>query len=197
MATKGEETAARLLDAAEHLFARQGWRGASLRAIAAHAGITQPGLYNHFDSKEALYAAVLARGLQPLVDHMEQRRAQGTSVEGLAGQLTDLLARHPNVAGLVVRAMQGDGREEPATGMALDWLEKLMGAGRRLNEAAGFPLKDTELFLYQLASFNMACGYFWSAPLVRRLTGKSAGDADLLDAQKRLMDRIDRSMRRG
>jgi AcrR family transcriptional regulator len=40
-------------------FARHGYRGASLAAIAQDANITQPGLLHHFGSKRALLLAVL------------------------------------------------------------------------------------------------------------------------------------------
>src|SRR5690606_4323762 len=65
---RGEVTAARILDAAEELFAERGYHGASLRDVADRVGLRIPSLYNHFPSKEALYAAVLARGIGPVVE---------------------------------------------------------------------------------------------------------------------------------
>ena len=67
-ATKGERTAARILDAAEAVFAERGFEAASLREIARRAGLQQPGLYNHFASKRELYAAVLDRALTPMAE---------------------------------------------------------------------------------------------------------------------------------
>jgi AcrR family transcriptional regulator len=49
----------RILAAATRLFARQGYEGASMSAIAAGAGITKPVLYDHFVSKEALFETLL------------------------------------------------------------------------------------------------------------------------------------------
>jgi len=56
---KGEITAERILDAAEALFAEHGYAGTTLRDVAERVGIRIPSLYNHFESKDALYAAVL------------------------------------------------------------------------------------------------------------------------------------------
>jgi AcrR family transcriptional regulator len=52
-----------ILDAARAVFEAEGLDGASLRGIAAKAGYTPAALYFHFDSKEAIYAAVLAQSL--------------------------------------------------------------------------------------------------------------------------------------
>jgi len=47
--------------AAERLFAISGYAGTRLEDIAAAANVTKPILYRHFDSKKALYLALLER----------------------------------------------------------------------------------------------------------------------------------------
>jgi AcrR family transcriptional regulator len=51
----------RILDAAERGFARDGFAGAAMKAIAAEAGVAQGLLHYHFAGKDGLYAAVVAR----------------------------------------------------------------------------------------------------------------------------------------
>ncbi len=60
------DTRAKLLDAAEHLFAHEGVNKASLRAITQAAGANLAAVHYHFGSKEALVREVLARRLNPL-----------------------------------------------------------------------------------------------------------------------------------
>ena len=55
-----------ILDAARRVFERDGLEGASLRAIASEAGYTPAALYFHFDSREAVYAALLSDSLDRL-----------------------------------------------------------------------------------------------------------------------------------
>src|SRR3989449_11304042 len=57
-----------ILDTAEHLFAARGVEGVAVRDLAREMGITASSLYNHFPGKQALYAAVLERGLGPIVE---------------------------------------------------------------------------------------------------------------------------------
>lgn len=56
---RGVETRARLLDAAYAEFRRNGFHGTSMRQIAQAAGLAVGGIYNHFHSKEEIFAAVL------------------------------------------------------------------------------------------------------------------------------------------
>jgi AcrR family transcriptional regulator len=69
MATRGaererlsaDERRAVITRAAGRLFARHGYVGTRLEDIAAAADVTKPIVYRHFDSKKALYLALLAK----------------------------------------------------------------------------------------------------------------------------------------
>ncbi len=54
------DTKAELLAAALRLFARHGYAGTSIRAIAREVGLSESVLYAHFGSKRAIFEAVLA-----------------------------------------------------------------------------------------------------------------------------------------
>lgn len=56
---KGEDRKQRILEVAERLVARHGWRNTSLAQIAKAAGVSAAGLLHHFESKEQLLNAVL------------------------------------------------------------------------------------------------------------------------------------------
>jgi AcrR family transcriptional regulator len=56
---KGEDRKQRILDVAERLLVRYGWRSTSLAQIAKEAGVSPAGLLHHFESKEQLLNAVL------------------------------------------------------------------------------------------------------------------------------------------
>ena len=62
----------RILDAAERLFARDGIEATSLRAITAEAGVNLAAVNYHFQSKDALVRAVIARRVVPV----NQRRLE-------------------------------------------------------------------------------------------------------------------------
>ena len=58
---KPASTKDRILDAAERLLAKKGFKATSLRAITAEAEVNLAAVNYHFQSKEALIRAVIAR----------------------------------------------------------------------------------------------------------------------------------------
>src|SRR6266487_4283039 len=52
-------TRSQLLDAAERVFARDGFRGASIHAIAAEAGYSHGAIYSNFNGKEDLFLVLV------------------------------------------------------------------------------------------------------------------------------------------
>lgn len=63
--------AGQILDAAQAVFAQEGLRAASLRAIAKQAGCDPALIYYHFDGKEALFKAVLDRRFPAVLREVE------------------------------------------------------------------------------------------------------------------------------
>ena len=55
-----------ILDAAEELFAQQGFDATSIRAVTRHAGMNPAAVHYHFGSKEVLLRALLERRIAPL-----------------------------------------------------------------------------------------------------------------------------------
>jgi AcrR family transcriptional regulator len=56
---KSEERRAAIVEAAIHLFAEKGFRGATTRGLAAALGVSGPALYRHFRTKRDLYSAII------------------------------------------------------------------------------------------------------------------------------------------
>jgi AcrR family transcriptional regulator len=61
MQARGVERRRAIVDAAIEHFAREGYRGTGIAAIAEQAGVTTGGLLHHFGSKEGLLVEVLRR----------------------------------------------------------------------------------------------------------------------------------------
>ena len=95
---RAAERRAQLLGVARRLFARDGYRGASMESIAEAAGVTKPVLYQHFSSKRALYSALLANDLGRLTQELEAAFSQAEDNEERLrrgfGAYLDFVDRH-------------------------------------------------------------------------------------------------------
>jgi AcrR family transcriptional regulator len=71
--------------AALELFVEKGFAATRLEDVAARAGVSKGTLYLYFDSKEALFKAVIQEGIVPILE-------EGAGlVEGFQGRSSDLL----------------------------------------------------------------------------------------------------------
>ena len=64
----GKERREQLLDVGRSLFAEKGFEATSTEEIANRAGVSKPIVYEHFGGKEGLYAVVIDREMQRLLD---------------------------------------------------------------------------------------------------------------------------------
>jgi AcrR family transcriptional regulator len=67
-----------ILETAGRLFAEHGYAATRLDDVAAAIGVTKPLLYRHFDSKRALYLALLERHRDDLPTFTEAMPAEGS-----------------------------------------------------------------------------------------------------------------------
>lgn len=71
-----------ILDAAVRLFSENGFDGVSMRAVAREAGVSKSNIYHHFESKEALYLAIMqasADSLSRMVEDLAEGAGQFNS----------------------------------------------------------------------------------------------------------------------
>src|SRR5437764_12231611 len=100
-------TPARILDAAEDVFAEQGYGAASTREMARRAGVPFGALHYHWGSKKQLWEAVFARLGDRTRDTIMRNLKPGNSAAELADNLVDafldLLIATPNTVRLAHR----------------------------------------------------------------------------------------------
>ncbi len=195
---KGLQTRERILDAAEEAFGERGFGGTTLRDVADRVGIRIPSVYNHFESKEALYAAVLERGIAPLlrtlvepaVDRGDRGSPEDRTPEEMVEQTFYILARRPALPRLVLHETLDGGRHLRQLLQA--WLGPLLQQAERLvatGPAADRWTAEQRPYLV-LAMYNMVVGYFAIAPLYRDLDGTDLLSKDALAHQTDLLRKL-------
>lgn len=66
----GKERREQLLDVSRSLFAEKGFDATSIEEIAHRASVSKPVVYEHFGGKEGIYAVVVDREMQRLMDQI-------------------------------------------------------------------------------------------------------------------------------
>ncbi len=90
-----EKRREQLLDCAADLFARSGYARATTAELAKAAGVTEPIIYRHFNSKRDLFIALVERTAKQTLDHWEQRLADASDP---AERLRRLIGDNPMVS---------------------------------------------------------------------------------------------------
>lgn len=88
---RGQQRIARLLDAAEHVFAEVGYDAATTNAIAARAKTSIGSLYQFFPNKEAILHALAARQLRQLSETLDCELTPATAALPLGEFLDRIL----------------------------------------------------------------------------------------------------------
>ena len=103
----GTQRRAQLIGVARSLFALRGLEGATIEDIAAGAGVSKPVVYEHFGSKEALYAEVVdaefVRLLAAVTEALGADAGPRVLLERAAYSLLDYIENHTDGFRILVR----------------------------------------------------------------------------------------------
>ena len=64
-----KDTKERILDAALEMFSKNGYAGTNIRELSASLGLVKSGVYKHFESKEAIWNALLDKMIAYYEEH--------------------------------------------------------------------------------------------------------------------------------
>lgn len=143
--TKGGRRREQILATAVELFGEVGYRGTSLRDIAQRVGITHPGLLYHFNSKQELLSAVLARR-DETNDDVFALRDQPGPLEHLR-KVLELAQHNATIPGMIelfaTLSAESTDPDHPAHDYFTERYERIVGINQQIFDdlAAGGHLK--------------------------------------------------------
>ncbi len=163
-----------------------------MREIAAGAGLTPASLYNHFSNKDALYRAVLQRGVQPLIERLGELATSEDLTETAAHIIEGVmkhLAEHSHLPRLI--ALEAATGGEHLSELARDWIRPMLDRGRVAIErewAAGQSAwSPAEAPLAITAWLHLVFGHFSMAPLLQEVLGRDPLSKECLEDQARFL----------
>lgn len=154
-----------ILDAAAAVFAEMGYHGSNIPRICACAGVSTGALYKYFRNKEALFRAVLDRGvdiIQGFYDEVEPREIFASITEVLT-QIIPLtehyrpyLILYIDIGGYSLNAF-ADYVSERFESVGRDYFFRLVEAAKRRGEID--PRIDSDHAAYLIDSFVILFSY--------------------------------------
>jgi len=178
-------TKARILSAAEEVFASRGFPGASTREIAARAGVNISSLHYHWASKETLYFAVFRNIFDRLVDLVRdaleplqtQHQDRKAVIDQTMDRLFDFFADNPNIPKLLVRRIVEN--TDIDVGVERDVLVPAWGVFSAWMKRLGQKLSDTDSRLFMLSVHSVMLIYLLDSQSYQSVLGGSVRSGPL------------------
>ena len=193
------DTSAQIRDAAMRLFARDGFDGTPLQAIADDVGITKQTLLYYYPSKEELRRAVLGQ----LIEHWRQtlpRLLEAVTsgerrFEALTGELVRFYHADPDRARLILREMLD--RPDDMRALLIEGLRPwllLVAEYIRQGQAQGILYEDVDPESYVMHVILLVAGTVANLKVLPRVLSEG-GARDAATAEKRYLDELFRMAR--
>lgn len=169
MSTRKRLTAAerreQLMAVGREVFAETGFESVSLDGIAQRAGVTKPLIYEHFGSKEGLFAAIVEREMDALVARVSAAMSTGTARERFEAAVAEFMtyaSREP--AGFAVLTRETPMPARAGMTRVIDQLTDRVGAiFRRELARAGYDRKVAPIYATALLGMVTQVGRWWAA----------------------------------
>jgi len=160
----GKERREQLIDVGRRLFAERGFEGTSVEEIAAKAGVSKPVVYEHFGGKEGLYAVVVDREMQQLLDMVTSALTGGHPrelLEQAAFALLDYIEQSTDGFRILVR----DSPVAQSTGSFASLISDIATQVEHILVAEfkhrGFEAKHAPLYAQMLVGMVALTGQWW------------------------------------
>lgn len=164
-------TRSKILETAESLFAKFGFAGVGMRAVADAVGVSKSALFHHFPTKRALFMAVMESSLLDFEERILAAGEKGASAFDTlrlsVEAVIDALAESPARAPLLLRSLYEVEDEEPADASADAVLHRVLAkvaavleAGIASGELRPVSVPHTLQTLIGMTVFHFATGDF-------------------------------------
>ncbi|GED97074.1 TetR/AcrR family transcriptional regulator [Gordonia crocea] len=161
----GTQRRAQLIEVARGLFAERGYEGTSIEEIAQRANVSKPIVYEHFGGKEGLYAVIVDREMETLLEMITSSLATTRSrhrVQQVALALLTYMEERPDGFRILARGGgSGDGENATYSSLlndAVSQVEHILGTDF---ERRGFDRKLAAMYAQALVGMVSMTAQWW------------------------------------
>lgn len=159
--TAGERRA-QLIDVGRVVFAERGYEATAVEEIAERAGISKPVVYEHFGGKEGLYAVIVDREMEFVIDAVTSAIAEGTPRERLEAATLAFLGYvrdHPDGFAILSRDTPTQSGYASLLAEVADRVGKIFAAEFK---RAGYDAKAAPIYAQALIGMVTFVGQWWT-----------------------------------
>ena len=168
---KRQQRAQRILDAAEALILRWGYNKTTIDDIARQAGVAKGTIYLHWKTREALFAALMAREKLLFAQDFKQRITAdpaGATLRGIVKHTALAVLHRPLIKAVFLRDQEVLGKLAQSEFSTAAYLERLAGFKAYLEFMREHGLARTDLSVQAQVHIwsAISAGFFLASPLM-------------------------------
>ncbi|EUA26294.1 MULTISPECIES: TetR/AcrR family transcriptional regulator [Mycobacterium] len=188
---RGTATRDAILETAIDCFARSGYEGTSMSAVARSAGVAQPLMHYYFTSKDDLWRAAISKAfsemlVQQELNHELQELDPISALQVLIRRHISFLTRHPNVAPLLASESQfATDRVNWLCDTYIAPLEEHLAKLIKLGQQEGRIRDDLPIPFVARFIIGSATAFFMTGALMQRMYGIDTTDATAVETYTR------------
>ncbi|HEY8515582.1 MAG TPA: TetR/AcrR family transcriptional regulator [Candidatus Binatia bacterium] len=156
---------AQLIDVGRKVFAERGFEATSVEEIAERAKVSKPIVYEHFGGKEGLYAVIVDREVEHILNSIAQAVASGTPrerIEQAALAFLTYVKQRPDGFAILLRdappARGGGGMHA----LMYDLADRVGGIFSEQFRKAGYDAKTAPIYAHALVGMVAFVGQWWT-----------------------------------
>jgi AcrR family transcriptional regulator len=181
-----------ILETAIDCFARSGYEGTSMSAVARSAGVAQPLMHYYFSSKDDLWRAAVGKAfnemlVQQELNHELKELDPVLALQVLIRRHISFLARHPNVAPLLASESQfPTDRVHWLSDTFIAPLEQHLAKLIELGQMDGRIRDDLPIPFVARFMIGSTSAFFMTGALMERMYGIDTADPDAVETYTRV-----------
>lgn len=155
-----------LLEVARDVFAEHRYESSSIEEVAHRAGVSKPIIYEHFGAKEGLYAAIVDREMDNLVQRVSDAIGSGSSRERFEKAVLGFLRyvqEQPAGFAVLTRDSPNANARRGLTRVIDDLADRVTEVFRTDFAEAGFDPDLAPIFANALVGMVTQVGQWWAA----------------------------------
>ena len=155
---------AQLLEVGRTVFAKRGYEAASVEEIADRAKVSKPIVYEHFGGKEGLYAVVVDREIEHIVNRITGAITAGSARERLEQAVMAYLSyvsERPEGFAILLRDAPSSKRSGEMPALMYDLADRVGDIFTEQFRKAGYDAKAAPIYAHALVGMVAFVGQWW------------------------------------